>query len=96
MMINNLAAVRQGDQVFEACGGPDPIAMGCPTVIIGDAGGGGAGGAGGAPETAAAAAGAAVAETIQKVETIENAFSQAAINGLPLIDRSKDCPCKGI
>lgn len=34
--INKLAAARQGDQVFEACGGPDPIAMGCPTVIIGD------------------------------------------------------------
>lgn len=40
---------------------------------------------------------AAVAETedvIQKVEAIENAFSKAAINGLPLIDRSQDCPFK--
>jgi uncharacterized Zn-binding protein involved in type VI secretion len=34
--INNLAAARQGDQVLEACGGPDPIAMGCVTVLIGD------------------------------------------------------------
>ena len=44
--IGNLPAARQGDQVFEACGGPDPIAMGCPTVIIGDSGSGGGGGAG--------------------------------------------------
>jgi uncharacterized Zn-binding protein involved in type VI secretion len=36
VVIGNLAAARQGDQVFEACGGPDPIAMGCPTVMIGD------------------------------------------------------------
>lgn len=47
VLIEKLSAARQGDKVFEACGGPDPIAMGCPTVIIGDAGGGGAGGAGG-------------------------------------------------
>ena len=45
--IGNLPAARQGDQVFEACGGPDPIAMGCPTVIIGDSGSGGGGGGGG-------------------------------------------------
>jgi len=36
VMINGLSAARQGDQVFEAAGGPDPIAMGCPTVQIGD------------------------------------------------------------
>jgi uncharacterized Zn-binding protein involved in type VI secretion len=35
VMINNLPAARQGDQVLEAVGPPDPIAMGCPTVIIG-------------------------------------------------------------
>lgn len=34
--IGNLPAARQGDRVFEACGGPDPIAMGCLTVSIGD------------------------------------------------------------
>lgn len=33
--IENLAAARQGDKVFEACGGSAPIAMGCPTVMIG-------------------------------------------------------------
>lgn len=33
--IGNLPAARVGDQVYEALGGPDPIAMGCPTVLIG-------------------------------------------------------------
>jgi hypothetical protein len=45
--IGNLPAARLGDQVYEACGGPDPIVQGCPTVVIGDSGSGGAGGAGG-------------------------------------------------
>ncbi len=35
VMINNMPAARQGDKVVEALGGPDPISMGCPTVIIG-------------------------------------------------------------
>jgi uncharacterized Zn-binding protein involved in type VI secretion len=35
VMINNLPAARQGDQVMEACGGADPIAMGCMQVQIG-------------------------------------------------------------
>lgn len=38
--IGNLPAARMGDKVFEACGGQDPIAIGCPTVNIGDGGGG--------------------------------------------------------
>jgi uncharacterized Zn-binding protein involved in type VI secretion len=46
VIIGNLTAARQGDQVFEACGGPDPIAVGVPTVMIGDSGGGAGGGAG--------------------------------------------------
>lgn len=35
VLINNLAACRQGDTVLEAIGPPNKIAMGCPTVIIG-------------------------------------------------------------
>ena len=35
VLIDNLPAARQGDQVMEACGGPDPIALGCVTVQIG-------------------------------------------------------------
>jgi hypothetical protein len=46
VMINNLPASRQNDKVMEACGGADPISMGCPTVDIGDSGGGGGGGGG--------------------------------------------------
>ena len=35
VVINHLPAARQGDQVMEACGGADPIALGCVTVMIG-------------------------------------------------------------
>ena len=35
VMINNMAATRVGDKVMETLGGPDPIAKGEPTVIIG-------------------------------------------------------------
>jgi len=35
VLIDNLPACRQNDQVMEACGGGDPIVMGCPTVDIG-------------------------------------------------------------
>lgn len=34
VLIDGLPAARQGDQVMEA-GGPNPIVMGCPTVLIG-------------------------------------------------------------
>lgn len=35
VLVNFMPPARQGDKVVEALGGPDPIAMGCPTVIIG-------------------------------------------------------------
>jgi uncharacterized Zn-binding protein involved in type VI secretion len=35
VLLDNLPACRQGDKVMEACGGSDPIAMGCVTVDIG-------------------------------------------------------------
>ncbi len=47
VVINNLPACRKDDKVMEACGGPDPISMGCSSVIIGDESGGGAGSGGG-------------------------------------------------
>jgi uncharacterized Zn-binding protein involved in type VI secretion len=68
VVIGGLAAARQGDLVFEACGGPAPIAMGCPTVMIGDVNGGPGGGGGSAPaagvaeNAAGAAAGGAAGE----------------------------------
>jgi uncharacterized Zn-binding protein involved in type VI secretion len=36
VLINGLPACRQGDTIIEAVGLPDKIALGCPTVIIGD------------------------------------------------------------
>lgn len=35
VFINGLPAARQLDQVYEAAGGPDPIAVGCASVNIG-------------------------------------------------------------
>jgi uncharacterized Zn-binding protein involved in type VI secretion len=35
VVIDSLPAARQGDQVMEACGGADPISLGCMTVDIG-------------------------------------------------------------
>ena len=35
VMIGNLPAARMGDEILEAIGPPNKIAMGCPTVIIG-------------------------------------------------------------
>jgi uncharacterized Zn-binding protein involved in type VI secretion len=39
VLINGLPACREGDKLFEAAGGSDPIARGYTTVIIGDASG---------------------------------------------------------
>lgn len=35
VLIGGLPAARQGDMITEGGGGPNPIVMGCPTVIIG-------------------------------------------------------------
>jgi uncharacterized Zn-binding protein involved in type VI secretion len=76
VVIGGLAAARQGDQVFEACGGPAPIAMGCPTVMIGDRCGGPASGAGSAADAgvvenaAGAGAGSAAVQAGNGFETI--------------------------
>jgi uncharacterized membrane protein YgcG len=113
VFINNLPACRQGDKVFEAAGGSDPIALGCQTVLIGDQGGGGGGagaggGGGGAPagagggggggggagasSTAGAAALASTGTGGDSVSPCSNpacaqAFSAAAQDGTPLVDR---------
>ena len=50
VFINNLHACRVGDTVLEAFGPPDKIITGCPTVIIGQKGGG-PGGAASVPRT---------------------------------------------
>ncbi len=47
VLIGNMPAARMGDMAI-CVGPPDTIVMGCPTVLIGEAGGGGAGAAGAA------------------------------------------------
>lgn len=47
VLINNLPAARMGDTIIEPLGPPNKIAMGCPTVIIGNTGSGPGGGGGG-------------------------------------------------
>lgn len=47
VLFNNLPAARQGNKIIEALGPPNTIAMGMPTVLIGDGGGGGGGIGGG-------------------------------------------------
>jgi len=117
VVINNLPAARQGDKVMEACGGGNPIAMGCPTVLIGDdepsggGGGGAAGGGGGSSAAGGAAEGATEAESpaesaVAAADSDEGggesmacsnpacsgAFSSAAQDGTPLVDRdSQGC-----
>jgi hypothetical protein len=54
VLINNLPACCLGDTILEAIGPPNKIAMGCPTVIIGDSNSAGSvsgpsGGGGGVP-----------------------------------------------
>ena len=59
VLIGGMPAARMGDMATCA-GPPDSIAMGCPTVLIGEAGGSGGGGGGGAVAAAKAGAHAAL------------------------------------
>jgi len=61
VLIGGMPAARMGDMLV-CVGPPDTIALGCMTVLIGEAGGGaGGGGGGGGSGAASAAAGAATA-----------------------------------
>lgn len=87
VFINGLPAARQGDKVFEACGGSNPIAVGCQTVLIGDDGGGPASGAG------AAAVQQAVEEAAEQaqVQSTTQALVAAAQSGTPLVEVCPQC-----
>ncbi|MCK4341228.1 MAG: PAAR domain-containing protein, partial [Phycisphaerae bacterium] len=76
VLINNLPAARQDDKVMEACGGADPIAMGCPTVDIGDSGGSGGGGGGSGGGSGGAGSAAPSADEAVRQEVV-NALTQA-------------------
>jgi uncharacterized Zn-binding protein involved in type VI secretion len=91
VLINGLPACRQGDTIVEAVGPPNKVAMGLPTVLIGDAGGGGldagagaGAAAGAAAKEAGAGAGAGAASPSaaasladKRTKTIEQAKSDA-------------------
>jgi len=83
--INNLPACREGDQVFEAAGGPDPIKKGCPTVIIGDDGGMPA------ESPADSAVDAREIEEQAQVQSIVAALVHAAAAGMPLVEVCPQC-----
>ncbi len=85
VFINNLPAARKDDKVFEACGGEDPIAMGCGTVLIGDDGGGPPSG------DAGSAVDEEQVEEEQQVQSSEAALSSAAGSAVPLIEVAQQC-----
>lgn len=91
VLIDGLPAVRQDDKVVEACGGPDPIAKGCDTVLIGDDGGGGGsgGGGGGGGEGdggVGSAAGSGGGATQAEEAAVAEALQQASESGAPLVE----------
>ncbi len=88
--INNLPAARKDDRVFEALGGADPVAVGCPTVFIGDDGGG--------PGPSSDAAGGASQEQTDKQQeqqeqarSTEAALIEAAATGVALVEVCPQC-----
>jgi uncharacterized Zn-binding protein involved in type VI secretion len=69
VLIGGMPAARMGDMLV-CVGPPDTVAMGCMTVLIGEASpGGGGGGGAGAPAVAAAKASAAIASSGSKEST---------------------------
>jgi uncharacterized Zn-binding protein involved in type VI secretion len=103
VLINMMSACRMGDTVLEAVGPPNSIAMGCPTVMIGDSGSGsgGSGGAGGSgPSSSSPRAvggpGPGMALDFATAFTLAGpvaaAFSNAAQSGAPLVCKG---PCEG-
>jgi uncharacterized Zn-binding protein involved in type VI secretion len=87
VMVNSLPLARQNDKVFEACGGADPISMGCVTVDVGDGkgsgGGGGGGGGGGSSGTSSGTAGGSTSAMGEgpDYDTQSQALSEAARSG---------------
>ncbi len=97
VLINNLPPARKGDKVFEACGGPDGISIGCDSVLIGDETGSGAGGPAlefqdaDQPAPAGEDAGGPSEEAVAQAQAVEATFAQAASNGSPLVERCSPC-----
>jgi uncharacterized Zn-binding protein involved in type VI secretion len=68
VLIGGMPAARMGD-MLTCVGPPDTIALGCPTVLIGEAGGGGGGGGGGGAGGAAGANASAATAQIDNIES---------------------------
>lgn len=92
VFFNNLPAVRQADNVVEACGGSNAIAMGAPTVFIGDQGGSGSpSGEVGSTSAASAAAGViATVEDVMAAATVIHQNEMAATSGAALCEVCDD------
>ena len=84
VFINGLPACREGDKIFEAAGGPDPIKLGCQTVLIGDDGG-----PPGSPEPVEPAVEKATQTTQDRA--VEEAMTSAADTGTPLVEITPPC-----
>lgn len=90
VMINSLPACRMGDTILEAIGPPNKIAMGCPTVIIGQMGSGSSSSAGSGSGTPKSA----TTPPVQGEAKYEKAGSQA-ISGPTTVTRDKVVPAGG-
>lgn len=99
VIFNNLPACRQDDQLFEAAGGADPIAMGEQTVLIGDETGSGgpapqAGWGEGETEDGEQLDAQQSEEAVSQAQSAEASFAGAAYYGTPLVERC--APCDGV
>jgi uncharacterized Zn-binding protein involved in type VI secretion len=92
VFIGGMPAARIGDMTSH--GGQ--IVQGCPTVLIGDASGGGGLACGPVLSPDATPDGNAVEGLTLKIRAVQQAFSAAARNGMPLVNRSEGCPCKDV
>lgn len=89
VMIDNLPAARQNDKVMEACGGQDPITLGCPTVMIGDEEGSAGSGSAGSGAAGGSSAGAAESATSARQEmSYSGDIAPTTIQSLPMV-----CEC---
>lgn len=94
VIFNNLPAARQNDQVMEACGGADPIQMGCTTVEIGDLeGSGGAGGGEGGTGESGGASGQALERTALQSAVAQYSDEAPGSTSIKSISLGVVCEC---
>jgi uncharacterized Zn-binding protein involved in type VI secretion len=84
VLIGGMPAARLGD-MLTCVGPPDTIVLGCPTVLIGEAGGGGGGGGGGG---AGGAAGANASAATAQIDNIESTTKEEHWAHFKFIDKA--------